>query len=98
GRDGTILDFKAPKDAHLSIPASELLGKTLLDLAPEALAEPTRYYLEQTLQTGEVHSFDFRFPLSGRVRDFEARVAVCGDDEVVAIVRDVTERKRLEEE
>jgi len=32
------------------------------------------------------------------VRDFEARVTVCGANEVMAIVRDVTERKRLEEE
>src|SRR5436190_7135668 len=32
-RDGTILDFKAPKDAYLSIRVSELLGKTLLELA-----------------------------------------------------------------
>jgi len=96
--DGTILDFKAPKDTHLSMRAGELLGKTLLELAPKTLAEPTRYYLERTLQTGEVHSFDFQFPLGRRVRDFEARVAVCGADEVLAIVRDVTERKRLEAE
>jgi PAS domain S-box-containing protein len=96
--DGTILDFKAPKEAHLSINSSALLGKALLDLAPATLAEPTRYYLERTLQTGEVHYFDFQFPLGRRVRDFEARVTVCGANEVMAIVRDVSERKRLEEE
>ena len=28
----------------------------------------------------------------------EVRVSVCGTNEVLAIVRDVTERKRLEEE
>jgi signal transduction histidine kinase len=32
------------------------------------------------------------------MRDFEARVTVCGANEVLAIVRDVTERKRLEAE
>src|SRR5437773_4318305 len=96
--DGTILDFKAPKDVDLPVSVSELLGKVLLELAPETLAEPTRYYMERTLQTGEVHSFDFQFPLGGQVRDFEARVTVCGANEVMAIVRDVTERKRLEEE
>jgi PAS domain S-box-containing protein len=96
--DGTILDFKAPKEAHLSISSSALLGKVLLELAPETLAEPTRYYLERTLQTGEVHYFDFQFPLGSQVRDFEARVTVCGANEVMAIVRDVTEHKRLEEE
>jgi len=96
--DGTILDFKAPKGAYLSIRVSELLGKTLLELAPGTLAEPTRYYVERTLQTGEVHSFDFQFPLDRQMRSFEARVTVCGENEVMAIVRDVTEQKRLEEE
>ena len=96
--DGTLLDFKAPKDTDLSTRVSQLLGKALLDLAPETLAEPTRYYMERTLQTGEVHSFDFQFPLGEQVRDFEARVTVCGENEIMAIVRDVTKRKRLEEE
>jgi len=96
--DGTLLDFKAPKDTNLSICASQLLGKALLELAPETVAESTRYFMERTLRTGEVHSFDFQFPLGEQVRDFEARVTVCGANEVMAIVRDVTERKRLEEE
>ena len=96
--DGTILDFKPPKDVDLSIRVSELLGKALLGLASATLAESRQYYLERTLQTGEVHCFDFQFPLGEQVRDFEARVTVCGANEVMAIVRDVTERKRLEEE
>ncbi|HEX9254597.1 MAG TPA: PAS domain S-box protein, partial [Candidatus Angelobacter sp.] len=47
-RDGTILDFKAPKDMEWSIRPSELLGKALPGLAPETLAEASRYYLERT--------------------------------------------------
>ena len=94
--DGAILDFKAPKNAELSISSSELSGKALQKLAPQTLAKATRHYLEQTLQTGEVHSFEFQLPLGEEARDFEARVAVCGPDEVLCIVRDVAERKRLE--
>jgi PAS domain S-box-containing protein len=96
--DGTILDFNAPKDADFPIGIGEVLGQTLLGLAPQRLVEPARYYVERTLQTGETHAFEFQFPLRGQVRDFEARVTVCGADEVLAIVRDVTERKRLEKE
>ena len=96
--DGAILDFKAPKDADLSAETKAQLGKALLELAPSRLVEPTRYYLEETLQAGEVHSFEFQFPFRQQMRDFEARVTVCGAKEVLAIVRDVTERKRLEAE
>src|SRR5205823_6144147 len=73
-------------------------GKALLELAPSRLVEPTRYYLEETLQAGEVHSFEFQFPFRQQMRDFEARVTVCGAKEVLGIVRDVTERKPLEAE
>ena len=96
--DGTILDFKAPKDADLFANAGELSGKALQELVPERLIEPARYCLERALQTNEVHSFEFQFPVRAELRDFEARVKVCGANEVLAIVCDVTERKRLEEE
>jgi len=65
---------------------------------PERLVEPARYCLERALQTNEVHSFEFQFPVREETRDFEARLTACGANEVLAIVRDVTERKRLEEE
>ena len=96
--DGTILDFKAPKDVELPVSVSELLGKALVEVAPETLAAATRYYLQRTLQTAAVHSFEFQLPLRDEVRDFEARVAVCGPNEVLCIIRDVTERKRLEKQ
>jgi PAS domain S-box-containing protein len=96
--DGTILDFKPPRDANLPMSVGDVLGKVLMELAPDSLVESARYYLEQTLRTGEVNSFEFQFPLRGETRNFEARVAECGGNEVLAIVRDVTERKRLEDE
>jgi len=96
--DGTILDFKAPKAADLSANASDLSGKVLQELVPERLVEPARYCLECALQTNDVHSFEFQFPLRDEMRDFEARLTACGANEVLAIVSDVTERKRLEEE
>src|SRR2546425_354391 len=34
---------------------------------------------------------------AGALRDYEARIVACGGDEVMAIVRDITERKRAEE-
>src|SRR6266699_1110204 len=96
--DGTILDFKAPKDADLPSSVGELPGKALIELAPEALARATQYYLERTLQTGEVLSFEFQLPIREEPRDYEARVALCGPDAVLCIVRDVTRRKRLEKQ
>src|SRR5207249_4788398 len=84
--------------ADFSVSAGELLGKALPQLAPDRLVEPIRYYLERALKTGEAQSFEFQFCRRQEMRHLEARVSVCGANEVLAIVRDVTERKRLEEE
>ena len=57
-------------------------------------------YLEQALQTGDTQVFEYQIPVplpNGNLRDFEGRIAVSGNDEVLAVVRDITERKRAEE-
>ena len=56
-------------------------------------------YVSQALDTGRGQTFDYQLPVplgSSDIRDFEARVHISGDDEVVAIVRDITERRAVE--
>jgi PAS domain S-box-containing protein len=45
-----------------------------------------------------VQTTEYRLTIGGEPRDFEARLVPSGDDEVVVIVRDFTDRRRLEEE
>src|SRR5262245_13034637 len=89
-KDGTILDLKAPPDTDLFRASDELF--------PTAVVHQAMHYLERALQTGEAQTFDFRFMHRGNLREFEAQVVVSGKDEVLAIVREVTERKRLEKD
>jgi signal transduction histidine kinase len=97
-RDGTILDFKPAKDSPLLTPSIDLVGQNLKELLPEQVARQALHYLELTFTTGHVQTFTCQHLLPDYLRDFEARSVVCGRDEVLAIVRDVTERKRLEKE
>jgi PAS domain S-box-containing protein len=94
--DGAVVDFKAPKDADLPAGTSASLGRALAGRALDRIGAPAQRH--EALRTGEMHSLEFQFPLRGEARDFEARVTVCGPQELLAIVRDVTERKRLETE
>jgi PAS domain S-box-containing protein len=67
---------------------------------PTGLAAEIMRYIEQALQTGDTQVFEYQIPVSlpnGSPRDREARIAVSGNDEVLAIVRDITDRKRAEE-
>jgi PAS domain S-box-containing protein len=57
-------------------------------------------HISRALHTGKTQVFEYRLPVplpGGNVRDYEARIVKCGDNEVLGIVRDVTGRKRAEE-
>src|SRR5581483_2572061 len=96
-RDGTYLEIHGDASA-LSRPAAELIGRTIWEVLPEERARPLQECVERTLETGTVQSIEYQLEIGGELRDFEARMVPSGSDEVVAIVREFTERKRLQRE
>ncbi|MDC4224975.1 MAG: PAS domain S-box protein [Candidatus Manganitrophus sp.] len=97
-RDGTILDFKKAKNIEPLVPPSEFLGKNLAEILPPEIARPTLNYIEQALKTGTVQIFEYPLWMNGEPRDYEARIVVSGREEVLAVIRDITKRKRAERE
>ncbi len=99
-REGRFLEFNPAKGQEPALPPAEFLGRTVREVMPTGLAAGMMHYLEQALQTGDTQVFEYQIPVplpNGTLRDFEGRIAVSGHDEVLAIVRDITERKRAEE-
>ncbi|MBI5388146.1 MAG: PAS domain S-box protein [Verrucomicrobia bacterium] len=97
-RDGTILEFKPAKDSPPLTPSIELVGRNLTELLPDQVARQAMHYLELTLSTRRIQTFTCQHLLPDYLRDFEAHSVLCGEDEVIAVVRDVTDRKKLEKE
>ena len=95
-KEGTFVNFKASKDNDLLLPPSEFLGKNLYEVLPLEVADLTMKFVEQALQTGEIQIFEYQLLLNNNLHDYEARIVVSAKDEVMAIVRDITERKRAE--
>jgi PAS domain S-box-containing protein len=94
-RDGTVLDVKA--QAHqLFAPLDQYIGHSVSDILPPALAQQWLYYAEQAAQTGKMQSFEYQLWLRGELRDREARMVPSEADEIVVIMRDITERKQAE--
>ncbi|NUM79319.1 response regulator [bacterium] len=87
-RDGIIFDFRVPKDFGVVVTSGQILSA----------AEKTMQYVEKALETSEMQVFEYQIEVDGRIRDHEARIVVSGVDEVLAIVRDITERKHLDRE
>ncbi len=95
-RDGVYLDVRTDKVSDLVLPPNLLLGKTLFDALPPDVAHQIMACIEQALRTEAVQFIEYQLVLEQMVRDFEARVVVCAENEVLAIVRDITDRKNVE--
>lgn len=101
-QDGTYLDVRVAKDPTQEHPftPSGLLGKNLREVLPDDIADRTLQAADLARQTGQAQMLEYQLPFSSRgdgeprMRDFEARLVASGKDEVLAIVRDITERKR----
>src|SRR5262249_52062953 len=95
-RDGVYLDVQAEHASDLVLSPDALLGRTIFDALPPAVARQIMDCIGQALRTGVVQVIQSQLVLHPVVRDFEARVVVCAENEVMAIVRDITERKNIE--
>lgn len=97
-RSGIFLDYHAQPTAALFRPPSVFLGARVQDVLP-GIGEIFASRIQETLATGVVQSYEYRLDCQGgRPGYFEARFAPSSDDEVLVVVRDVTEQTRLERE
>ena len=96
--DGTFVDFKPAKDLQMLVPENIFIGKKAQDILPAAFAEKILSGNQQARDTGEIQVVEYPMQINDALCDFEARIVFCMDDEIIAIVRDITQRKRSESE
>lgn len=96
--DGTFLDIKAENSQDLLAPINEMLGKTFYEILPSPLATLIQEQITQLLTTKMPQTVEYELPVRGESRYWEARLVMCGEDEVLVIVRNITERKCAEAE
>jgi len=96
-RQGQFLDYKHNNIDRL-VPSEKFLGKNVTEVLDQDLAQNSLHYIQEALRTGQVHIFEYTLPTDEHERHFEARYVASGENEVLAIVRDITERKLAEDE
>jgi signal transduction histidine kinase len=96
--DGTFVDFKGGRGETILKPAGEFLEKTVYDVLPQEIAKRYLYYVDRALETNDLQIFEYEWLIDGHRRYFEARLVVSDDDEVLAIIRDITEGKLAQSE
>jgi len=95
-RDGTYLDSHSHSDASLYVPGDAFVGKKVIEILPPELAVKSMEEIENAFITGQLRQYEYTLPVKNQIRYYENRVVAISKDEVLAIIRDITERKQAE--
>ncbi|WP_224981546.1 ATP-binding protein [Geomonas agri] len=99
-RDGVIVEFHSSQIGLLYLPPEQFMGKRIAEILPE---EPTRVIMEalaEAEKTGTHRGAVYSLPMPQGELWFELAVTAMGNPctGFILLVRDITQRKRLEEE
>jgi len=97
-KDGFYLDYEQGHDATATAPVDQCVGKHIADMLPAEIAGRILEQMHAVLDTQQVRSVDYDLLRGGAVHHFEARLVATGAGEVLGLVRDISERKRTEEQ
>ncbi|MBE9226529.1 PAS domain S-box protein [Phormidium sp. LEGE 05292] len=97
-KDGTIVDFQPAKQVSEEFSKSGIVSKKFSELLPKTVWQQVMSYVQAALSTGEMQLFEYQLLKKGKNYDFEARIIKSTDDEVLTIIRDITERKIANEQ
>ena len=97
-REGEYLDYHASDQALLAVPAAEIIGHNVTEFFEPGFVGEHNEHVDNALETGQVQLWQYQLPIQGEIRNLEARIIRSGENEVIAIVQDITEQTRLERE
>jgi PAS domain S-box-containing protein len=97
GRDGEYLAIQAADSSLLILPKEQLLHRKVTEVLPGPIADRFMRTIEAVLATDTVQELNYLLPVASGEYAFEARLAPLTRDTVLAIVRDVTEKLRMEQ-
>ncbi len=97
-KDGVYLDYEEGHDAGAAVPHDDCVGKHIHQVLPREIAERLLEQMHVVLATQQIRSVDYELIRAGVVQHFEARLVATGATEVLGLVRDISERKRTDEQ
>jgi len=98
-RDGRILDFNLDTERENEEWRQRgLLNASIYEALEEDVAREAMEHVQRALDTNSMQVFEFQKfgQYTKTMRHHEVRMVVCGQDEVMAITRDITEQKAAE--
>jgi len=91
---GRYLDVVEGQNVELMKPADGFDNKTMFDILPQHLAQQRMGFVQQALKTGQMQVYEHQIEVNGGLYDEETRITMISENEVLVIVRDISEAKR----
>ncbi|MEB3230915.1 MAG: PAS domain S-box protein, partial [Leptolyngbyaceae bacterium] len=97
-REGQYLDYYPTASVADIAKITRIVGQTITDVLPSDIAQAHQQRLNQVLLNQTVDISEQQVWFDGELRYEEVRVAPCGADEAMFIIRDISDRKAAEVE
>jgi|GEM_PF-768939 len=93
-KKGEFIDYEASQD-QLYYKDDIIIGKNCLEILPPELAAITLENIGLAIKSGQMQVYEYQLTISGDApSEFEARMVPASSNDVVVIVRDVTEERK----
>lgn len=96
--DGVFLDYHASAGHQLITLPENFLGRNVREVLPSDLTQTTLDKVKLALETRVMQIHEYQIPFEDDIRYVEARYTASGENEVIAIVRDISAKKQVEME
>ena len=95
-RAGTYRDIEVNNFVELIAPKEFLLGRTVAEFVPEEIASRIISAISAAIDEADMKTLEYQLSREEGVRDFEMRLVASGSEEVVGLVRDITDQRLAE--
>jgi len=96
--DGRIISMVPPKGMEKTMPPHRFIGMRIDEIFRDVTASQTRFAVQRASESGQIHVFEFESEMGGTLRTMEARLTPITADTVLMMIRDVSQRRWIEQE
>jgi len=93
---GRFIDYHAAEGSLLSQRLEEYSGKLAEEVLPTEISEMTMVCMKKALLTHKIQIKEYQMSMQGELRFFEARYSPSDENEVIILVRDITDEKQAQ--
>jgi PAS domain S-box-containing protein len=96
-KDGTYLEFHSTESFKVFGNAEDFVGTNLNKDLPPNIVEQRMRMINEALKTGDIQLYEQEILVDGKIQTEEVRIVPYTDDQVILLVRDISDRKHAEE-